>query len=489
MAVSDLQPEPDQTLVEAVMEMIRQRIATRSLTPGARVPSLRRLAGTLGVSKSTAVEAYDRLVAEGTITARLGSGFFVTRRTRPFSLAPRAPRADQTIDPLWIMRQSLDLGGGVPKPGCGWLPSHWLPDTALRRAMRGLARDTSADLAEYDSLLGFPPLRRHLADRLDGRGIEAGPDRILLTDSGTQAIDLVCRFLLQPGDTVLLDDPCYFNFQAILRAHRVTVACVPYTPNGPDLEAFARAAAEHRPRLYLTNATLHNPTGASLPAASVHRLLKIAEAHDMVVVEDDIFADFETEPAPRLAAFDGLERVIHIGSFSKTLSAALRCGFIAARPDWIDGMADLKLATAFGNGSMAAQLVHRMLIDGSYRRHMDAVRGKLARAMGETVRRLRSAGLRLWTEPRGGMFLWAELSEGIDSTAVARRALEEGVVLAPGNVFSPSGSAGRFLRFNVAQCAEPRIFETLGRAMAAPADVTPPVVLPDRATDGGTHPG
>ena len=173
MAVSELQTAPDQTLVEAVMEVIRQRIATRSLTPGARVPSLRRLAGSLGVSKSTAVEAYDRLAAEGAIVARPGSGFFVTRRTRPFSLAPRAPKVDQAIDPLWIMRQSLDLGGDVPKPGCGWLPPHWLPEAALRRAMRGLARDSTADLGEYDSPLGFAPLRSHLADRLDCRGIDA----------------------------------------------------------------------------------------------------------------------------------------------------------------------------------------------------------------------------------------------------------------------------------------------------------------------------
>lgn len=474
MSVAAPEAESGRTLVEAVMEDIRQRIAARSLAPGARVPSLRRLAETLGVSKSTVVEAYDRLAAEGAIVARPGSGFYVTRRTRPFTLAPRARPAERGIDPLWIMRQSLDQGvaaraGEVLRPGCGWLPPDWLPDAQLRRAMRGLARDAATDLSEYDAPLGFAPLRRHLADRLDGRGIDAGPERILLTDSGTQAIDLVCRFLLQPGDTVLLDDPCYFNFQAIMRAHRATVVGVPYTPHGPDLEAFARAAAEHRPRLYVTNATLHNPTGASLAAAGVHRLLKLAEAHDIVVVEDDIFADFEAEPAPRLAAFDGLDRVIHVGSFSKTLSAAVRCGFVAARADWIEGIADLKLATTFGNGALAAQLVHRMLVDGGYRRHLDAVRGRLARAMGETARRLRRAGLELWTEPRAGMFLWARLPDGLDSAAVAGRALQHGVVLAPGDVFSPSRSAGAYLRFNVAQCAGPRVFDVLQRAMAEAA--------------------
>jgi DNA-binding transcriptional MocR family regulator len=264
---------------------------------------------------------------------------------------------------------------------------------------------------------------------------------------------------------VLLDDPCYFNFQTAMRAHRVTVVPVPYTPQGPDLAAFDRLAAEHRPRLYVTNASLHNPTGASLSATAAHRLLKLAEQHGLVVVEDDIFADLEPSPSARLAAFDGLERVIHMGSFSKTLSAGVRCGFIAAREDWVQGMADLKLATNFGNSALGARLVHRLLVDGGYRRHVEAVRGKLARALPETARRIEAAGLTLWTEPRGGMFLWAALPEGLDSGAVAQAALAQGVVLAPGNVFSPSGTAGRFLRFNAAQCASPQIFERLQRAM------------------------
>jgi len=162
----------------------------------------------------------------------------------------------------------------------------------------------------------------------------------------------VCRFLLEPGDTVLIDDPCYFNFQALLRAHRARIVGVPYTPSGPDLAAFERALITHRPRLYVTNSAIHNPTGATLAPAIAHRLLKLAGEHDLIVVEDDIFADFEDEAAPRLAAFDGLTRVVSIGSFSKTLSAAARCGYIAARGEWIEPLIDLKLATTFGNSPM-----------------------------------------------------------------------------------------------------------------------------------------
>jgi DNA-binding transcriptional MocR family regulator len=287
----------------------------------------------------------------------------------------------------------------------------------------------------------------------------------MITESGTQAIDLLCRSLVGPGDAVIVDDPCYFNFHALLRAHRVKIISVPYTPHGPDLERFAEALAEHRPRLYITNSALHNPTGAVLSPVIAHRLLKLAEQHDLTIVEDDIFADFEHEPAPRLAAFDGLERVIHMGSFSKSLSASVRCGFIAARRDWIDGLVDLRIATSFGGGRLSSELVLLMLKDGTYRKHMDHLRARLAHSMGETSVKLKARGVMPWIEPRGGMFLWCKLPEGIDAGKVAQAGLREKIVFAPGNVFSQTQSANSYMRFNVAQCADPRILRVLETAL------------------------
>lgn len=468
------QPSPAATSrVGLVMETVRGRMATRSLAPGARLPSIRQMAAGLGVSKSTVVEAYDRLVAEGEISARAGSGYFVSARTRPLLLEPARPATAPEVDPLWIMRQSLEPTPGRLMPGCGWLPEDWMPEEAMQKALRTVAR-APHNRMNYDEPAGLLALRQQLTLRLADRGIGAEPGNLILTDSSTQAIDLICRFLLQSGDCVMLDDPCYFNFQAILRAHRVPVIAVPYTPTGPDLEAFARLAAQHRPRLYITNSALHNPTGASLAPTTAFRLLKLAEAHDITVIEDDIFADFEPEHGARLAAFDGLERVIHIGSFSKTLTAAARCGYIAAKADWVEGLIALKLATSFSNNALSAQLVLAMLLDGSYRRHVEGLRSRLADARGMTARRLAKLGLSLWTEPRGGMFLWARLPDGLSGEAVAGKALEEGIVLAPGSVFSPSGSAGSYLRFNAAQCSPPKIFEVLRRACQAAARAAPP---------------
>lgn len=448
-----------------VMDTIRRRIAGRSLTPGARLPSIRMLASTLSVSPSTVVEAYERLVAEGAIHSRPGSGFYVAGQAAPLSLKEVGPKVDRAVDPFWVSRQSLDAGDGGLKPGCGWLPSSWLAEGGMRKALRSLARAGAPALADYGSPLGLPPLRQLIARRAAERGVEASPDQIMLADSGTQAIDLLCRFLIEPGDTVLVDDPCYFNFQALLRAHRARVVAVPYTPSGPDVEQFATALAEHRPRLYITNSAIHNPTGAVLSPLVAHRVLKLADQHALTIIEDDIFADFEHVPAPRLAAYDGLERVILIGSFSKTLSASARCGFIAARPEWIEGLIDLKIATSFGGGRLNAELVFAILGDGGYRRHIEGLRSRLARAMSDIAPRLKDLGIEPWLMPQAGMFLWCRLPDGADAADVARAAVAENVVLAPGNAFSVSQSASAFMRFNVSQMLDVRAFEVLRRAL------------------------
>jgi DNA-binding transcriptional MocR family regulator len=453
------------------MEAIRARVASRALGVGDRLPSIRSFAATMRVSPSTVVEAYDRLAAEGLIRARRGSGFYVAVAS-PLLLAEAGARRDHAVDPLWVSRQSLDADPAVLKPGCGWLPPDWMPADALRRAFRALARAEESLLVDYGGTRGSPVLRRLLLSRLAEDGIQASPDQLLLTASGSQAIDLICRFMLRPGDTVLVDDPCYFNFQALLRAHPVTIVGVPYTPSGPDIAAFEAILAAGRPRLYITNSALHNPTGATLSPPTAHRLLNAAAAHDLTIVEDDIFADFEPEPSPRLAALDGLDRVIRIGSFSKTLSASIRCGYVAARPDWIEGLLDLQVATGFGGPSPAAtEVIANVLAGGSYRKHMEELRRKLARARRETARKLQRLGIEPWVMPRGGFYLWCRLPDERDAAEAARAALAEDVVLAPGNVFSLSQTSSAFMRFNVAQCGHARVWDVLGQVMATKVGV------------------
>jgi DNA-binding transcriptional MocR family regulator len=476
------------TRVGAVMASLKARMDSRALAPGARLPSVRALAATLAVSKSTVVEAYERLVAEGAVAARRGSGFFVAGPTRPLVLAPTLAQREPVSDWLWSIRGSLeadsaadgdlrtnfrrsirgalDANPDVVQPGSGWLPESWLPQQGIERALRDLARDRTFRKTRYDVPIGYAPLRRQLAVRLGERGVAASPEQIVLTDSSTQAVDLALRFLVQPGDTVAVDDPSYFRLLPLLNAHRVNVVAAPMTPGGPDIEALAGVFSTHAPRVYLTVAGLHNPTGAIFSAAVAHRVLKLAERHDVIIIEDEVFADFEPgAPAARLAGFDGLDRVIQVGSYSKTVSAALRVGYLALRPEWVDPIVDLKLAVALSSGHFAAAFLHRVLTEAGYRRHMIALRARLADAMGRTLGKLKTSGLTPWIEPSGGMFIWARLPHGLDAAQVARIGLESGVAFAPGPVFSASPEARSFLRFNAAAALNPRAFEALDEAM------------------------
>ncbi|WP_320200186.1 PLP-dependent aminotransferase family protein [Agrobacterium sp. rho-13.3] len=453
--------------IDSVMVEIRRRISARSLSSGAKLPSVRGFAKAMQVSTSTVVEAYERLVAEGAIRSRPGSGFYVASTLAPLSLVDIGPKLDRAVDPFWVSRMALDGREGMIKPGCGWLPSSWMPEDTLRRAMRNVSRAGTEFLTDYSSPLGLLPLRQLLSRRLGDVGVHAGAEQILLADSGTQAIDLLCRFLLEPGQTVLVDDPCYFNFHAILRAHRVKVIGVPYTPSGPDIALFEQALEEHRPRLYITNSAIHNPTGAVLSPVTAHRVLMLVERAGMTIIEDDIFADFEEQRAPRLAAFDGLNRVVQIGSFSKTLSASVRCGYIAAPKDWIEPLTDMKIAASFSGSQLCEALVLSALKDGSYRRHIEAMKVRLARARLDTITKLKPLGITPWIEPQAGVFLWCRLPDGVDAADVARHALTENVVLAPGNVFSQAQTAAGYMRFNVSQCDDPKLVDILRTAINA----------------------
>ena len=204
-------PTPSRT--EQVMEAVRRKIQSRAVEPGDKLPSIRGFAATMRVSPSTVVDAYDRLAAEGVIYARRGSGFYIADNSQPFVLSQVRPDLELEIDPLWVFATVLGCGGpncrsrdaaGCRRIGCR--PRH------LRRALRALGKSDDALLSDYGRARGAAPLRRLIARRLSDQGIPAGPDQVLLTTSGSQSIDMVCRLLLQPGDTVLVRRPLLLQF-------------------------------------------------------------------------------------------------------------------------------------------------------------------------------------------------------------------------------------------------------------------------------------
>ncbi|WP_130804825.1 PLP-dependent aminotransferase family protein [Acinetobacter ihumii] len=453
------------TKIERVISHINGQIRSRHLQPGMRLSSVRALAKELNFSISTVVEAYERMASMGIIESRVGSGFFVSTPLEPLMLSHVNSNRDKELDPLHISRQLLEAAPNLIKPGCGWLPDEWMPHESLRKAIRDASKIATFELMNYSSPLGLLNLRELLARRLYTRGIEVNAEQVLLTDSGSYALDLICRFLLKPDDVVLVDDPCYFNFQALLKVHQVKAVGIPFTAYGPDIQAFKHAIHEFQPRLYITNSGIHNPTGATVSHAVAHQLLSLIEQSQMIVVEDDIFADFESTPSPRLSALDNLQNSIYIGSFSKTLSASVRCGYIVTKSEWIDRLIDLKISTSFSHSNFSAQILYKALTDGGYRKHMEQLRLRLSEATRYTIQKLESMGIKPWIVPKAGIFIWCELPKDIDVKKMAAYCAEHQMILALGNSFSQSEKFSQYLRFNVAQCMNPDVFKVLKSAL------------------------
>ncbi|MBO3033418.1 PLP-dependent aminotransferase family protein [Burkholderia pseudomallei] len=456
------------TLVDQLVQWARRRIDERVFRPGMRMPSIRKLALDKSVSRFTVVEAYERLVAQGYLDSRRGSGFYVRERApgqQPVGASggARAQPVHNTIDVVWLLRNMLHTVSPEKGPGLGYLPSRWLDGELITSALRALGRQSGAQMLGFGSAQGFLPLRQQLQTRLAEFEIGATPDQLVLVSGITQAIDLIARHCVRPGDAVIVGDPAWFQMFGRFASQGAQLVGMPYTPDGPDLDALENLVQMWRPKMLVINSVLHNPTGTSLSAAQAFRILKLAEAYDFLVVEDDVYGDLcpPSYPATCLASLDQLRRVIFLGSFSKTLAANLRVGYIACAPELAKALTDQKMLVGMTTPELNERVLYKVLTEGHYRRHVERLRARLDGVRDKTARMLERTGMRLFTMPAAGMFLWTDT--GVDSDALAAAAHEEGFLLTPGSLFSPQQSPSTWTRFNVANCGDPALPAFLGR--------------------------
>ena len=452
----------DQPLVEQIVAGVKRQIDDRHLRPGSKLPSIRGFAADHGISRFTVVEAYDRLVALGYLQSRRGSGFYASAA----AVAPRAAPSDplkRNEQLVWLIRRLLEANENTLLAGGPWLPNSWLDEGGIRQSLNALARKNGAYLLEYGNPFGYLPLREHLALTLSGLGITAHAGQILLTQSTSQALELVTRYLLRPGDAALVDDPGYYNMFGNLRLQGVDMLAVPRNPDGPDLATLEKLAAAHRPKVYFTQSVMQNPTGTDMSPHVGFKVLQAAERFNFTIVEDDIFCDLQMKPTPRLATLDQLNRVIYVRSFSKTLSGSLRVGFVACPQDTANQLADIKMLTSITTSLFTERLIYLMLVDGHYRKYLSRLHERLGAARLDVVRAFERIGLELFVEPADGMFVWARFPHIEDSLALAETAQHKGLMLAPGTVFRPHLERSPWMRFNVAVCEEPRVQALLGQ--------------------------
>jgi len=470
-----LSRESGESLVDQIVRSIEARIEDKLLRTGARMPSIRTFAETHGVSRFTVVEAYDRLVAKGFLESRRGSGFYVRERTPMVAPARRPQEGDEPaaprIDVVWLVRNMFRQRADQKIPGSGLLPNEWLDGELIANGLRAISRQNQSLLLAYGHPQGFLPLRQQLQLKLAELEIAAAPEQIVTTTGVTQALDIVARHFLRPGDTIFVDDPAWFLMFGSFSLLGANVIGIPRLADGPDIEKLAALAAAHKPKLYVINSVLHNPTSTSLSAAKAFQVLKIAEEHDFMIVEDDIYCDMHpgsaVQPATRIAALDQLHRVIYLGGFSKTLAANLRVGFIATSPEPAVQLADRKMLSTLTTSEIGERVVYKILSEGHYRKHADRLRTKLDSVRDKAIRQIERTGVKVDIASPAGMFVWADA--GCNTNVLTEKGHDQGILFAPGSLFSPSQLPSTRMRLNVATACDTAVLRFLEREIDSAA--------------------
>lgn len=464
---SSISRDSDLSLVEQLVRTVSARIDEQFLRPGSRMPSIRQFAEQQGVSRFTVVEAYDRLVARGLLVSRRGSGFFVKDATPLTShhlgkheeVASKPPQ----VDVVWLVRNMFREQSAQRTPGSGLLPNAWLDADLVAQALRSVARQNQNILLQYGDPKGFLPLRQQLSLKLAELEIKADQEQFILTSGVTQGLDIVARHFLRPGDTVFVDDPAWFLMFGAFVTMGAKVIGIPRLQDGPDIERLAEMAAIHKPKLFVINSVLHNPTSHSLSAAKAFQVLKIAEQFDFRIVEDDIYCDMHpgsnVQAATRISALDQLNRVIYLSGFSKTLAANLRVGFIACERELAERLADRKMLTSLTTSEIGERVIYKVLSEGHYRKSTDRLRSRLDAVREKTIRQLDRMGIKSNSGGNAGMFIWADL--GRDSSRLTEIGHDQGILFAPGSLFSPSQLPSNYTRLNVSTMSDPDVLRLL----------------------------
>ncbi|WP_328449632.1 PLP-dependent aminotransferase family protein [Streptomyces sp. NBC_00386] len=327
----------------------------------------------------------------------------------------------------------INFAGGLPAP-------ELFDADGIAAAFRDVLAEEPERALQYSTTEGEPSLRTALADRTSARGLPTGPDDILVTTGSQQALSLLATALLEPGDTVLVESPCYLAALQAFAFAGARVLAVPGDDEGIDPDALGELVARERPKLLYTVPTFQNPTGRTLPADRRAAVARAAAAHGLWIVEDDPYGElrFEGERVPWIASHDGAgDRTVLLGSFSKVMAPGLRLGWLRAPAALRRACAVAKQAADLHTPTVNQLAAARYLADRDldshvaqvaavYRERRDAMLAGIAAALpaGST-----------WTRPQGGMFLWARLPERYDTTALLRPVVDQGVAYVPGAPF------------------------------------------------------
>jgi len=460
-----LDRQSDTPLYQQISAYLRQGILSGSLASETRLPATRQLAQALGVNRITIETAYAELEADGLIYTRVGSGTYIL----PHGSLPSLPRdAPGAPWPLWQqeLQSQKRQTGALPDnllQAAGHLhpisfaggigDAHLYPARDFRKVMQAVLRQDGIEALNYGELNGYAPLRSTIAHVLASQGIQALPEKILITAGSQQALAFVSQILLKAGDVILVESPTYSTALELFRALQLKIVGIPVDENGMQVEQLEKLLQLHHPKLIYTIPNFHNPTGTCLSGQRRRQLIALADRYNVPVLEDDFVGDlrYEGRAQPALKALDPGGRVIYISTFSKMLMPGLRVGFVAADGPFYESLVSFKRVNDLATSNLIQHALEAYVTVGRYQAHLRRscqLYRKRRDAMLQAINRYLPASAQV-NVPQGGLFIWLCLPEGFSAEKLLPIACEQGVNFVPGNVFFPDGFGGEAcLRLN-----------------------------------------
>lgn len=462
----------EQPLYLQIVDAIASRIKSGAMPEGFRLPPTRALAGELGTHRNTVVRAYDELSATGLTQSVVGRGTFVAPQSDPPTARavggyPAHPWAQLTSraansEPLRRVdriARSVRSGDAINltrmQP-----PPELLPHEELRRCVNHVLRTRGAKALGYAPREGVPALRELIARELNRAGVPASAQAVTITTGSQQALDILARALINPGDAFLVDESTYTGAINILTAAGARLIGIPSDDEGPRIAALEQANHLQAKGFYLMP-NCGNPTGRSITAARRRELVDWSHRAGVPLIEDDYGADLNltgTAPPPALRALDG--EVIYVGTFSKKLIPALRVGFMVAPEAFRKQLLPLKHAMDLGTSGLLQYALAEFIDRGYLKAHLRRIQPVYRAKRDALVAALQGLPTEIeWTVPDNGVVIWLALPGWLDPEEVFGEAQRHGVLVTPGTLNAASSASVGGLRLTFCAESEERLAE------------------------------
>jgi DNA-binding transcriptional MocR family regulator len=480
-----LDRQQDVPLYLQIEEALRRAILSGVFVDGDKLPSTRTLASELAVSRLTVENAYTELAAKGFLHQRRGSGAYVLHPL----LQPVQPRPTPDMpfpaERFTTLTSRLDGYPDTPLPdnfinfAAGVGSPKVFPQEEFRKILLSVLSRHAEEAFSYGEYCGYYPLRDTLGRILTAQGIPTHAEQLLITNGSQHAISLIVQSLLEPGDTVIVEQPTYAEILGLLRLHRINIVTIPSDRHGMQVEQLPALLEKHRPKLIYTIPNFHNPTGRCLSEARRRQLLALAQQAGVMILEDDFVGDlrYNGKQLPSLRALAQPGTVIYVSTFSKMLLPSMRIGYLVADREQYQQIARLKHVDSFTSSNLIQRALDAFVTIGRYDKQLRRA-GRIYRqhrdTMVATLQQHLPHGCQFVT-PEGGLFIWLTLPTSVSTEALMPVAWKEGVTFARGECFYAEEQRGAHgMRLNFAANTPPLIEEGIARLCRAIRQVMAP---------------